>query len=57
MNFHKTFKLKTGEQLIIENAIVEDAEELTNVWNDVIRETNFLSRGDRDGDFNVEDTL
>lgn len=57
MKFYKVFKLKNGEELIIENAKVEDAEELTNVWNSVIRETKYLSRGDRDGYFNVEDTL
>ena len=57
MKFYKVFKLKNGEELIVENAKADDAKELTDVWNCVIRETKYLSRGDRDGYFNVEDTL
>lgn len=57
MEIYKVFKLKNGEELIIENAKVEDAEELTSVYNSVIRETKYLSRGDRDGYFKIEDTL
>lgn len=57
MQFYKSFVLKNGEKLIIENAKVEDAKVLTNHWNKVIRETKYLSRGDRDGDFDEEDTV
>jgi ribosomal protein S18 acetylase RimI-like enzyme len=57
MKFYKVFKLKNGEELIIENAKVEDAEELTDIWNKTIRETKYLSRGDRDGYFDKEDAL
>ena len=39
------------------NAKVEDAEELTDIWNKTIRETKYLSRGDRDGYFDKEDAL
>lgn len=57
MGFSRIFILKNGEELIIESAKVEDASELTELYNSVIMETKYLSRGQRDGFFNSEDTL
>ena len=57
MKLYKVFKLKNGEELIIENAKIEDAEELTDMWNKQIMETKYLSRGERDGNFNSDSTL
>ena len=56
MKVLKEFTLKNGKSLIIEHAVSEDAEVVTNISNMVVKETRFLSRSPEDRPDRVENT-
>lgn len=57
MKIYKIFKLKNGEELIIENAKKEDVKEITDVCNTTALETKYLTRGERDNLISEEANL
>ncbi len=56
MIFSQQFVTKNGKSFVIRNAVCEDALAITNVSNQVIRETPFLSRTENDTPDKEENT-
>lgn len=54
MEFYKEIVLKNGEKLIIRTPKIEDAEEFANCFNQIKKETKFLSIGEEDDDYTAE---
>jgi len=56
MIFSRQFITKNGKTVVIRNAVCEDASSITDVSNQVIRETPYLSRTEKDTPDTEENT-
>ena len=57
MEFNKEIKLKNGEKLIIRTPKIEDAEEFAKCFNQIKKETKFLTLGEEDEDYTTESEI
>ncbi len=57
MEFYKEIILKNGEILVIRTPKIEDAEEFANCFNQIKKETKFLTIGEEDEDYTIESEI